>query len=99
MVHSARTLTVPLRLSGSRFFVMRYFLSRELKISFDAQAGAMSVLGHRTFSLFPPPLWSLASFTRNDAHCVYLLHRHCMDRSAQRQTALSALHLANFAQN
>ena len=59
VVHSARTLTVPFRLSSSRFcFLMRHFLSRELKISFDAQAGAMSLLGHRTFSLFAPSMRS-----------------------------------------
>ena len=81
MVHSARTFTVPLRHSGSRFsFVMRYFLSRELKTSFDVQAGAMPVLVHRVFSLFPCPC-GLASFAYNDAHYVYLLHRHCMDLS------------------
>ena len=60
MVHSARTLTVPLLLSSSsRFcFVVPYFLSRELKTSFDAQVCAMPLLGHCTFSLFVPPMRS-----------------------------------------
>ena len=52
-VHSVWTLTLPLRLSSLLFcFLMRYFLSRELKISFDAQADAMALLVHRTFSFF-----------------------------------------------
>ena len=71
MVHFAQTLTIPLRLSSSRFsFVMCYFLSRELEISFDAQAGAMPLLRHCTFSLFCPARAVWASFARKDAHCV-----------------------------
>ena len=95
MVHSAWTLTVPLRLSGSHFcFVMRDFLSRELKISFDAQAGAMPLLGHRTFSLFPRPCG--LSFLRAQGRALCLLHRHCIDRLAQRHPALSALQLVHL---
>ena len=80
MVHSARALTVPLRPSRELAFLFCCFLSRELNIIFDAQAGAMSLLGHHTFSLFLPCPFGLSFLRAKDLHCVYysFLHKHCM---------------------
>ena len=69
-------------LSRARFFGLLFSLQRvENKLRCASWCDA-PFIGHRTFSLFAPPMRSG-------------LPSHCMDRSAQRQPTLSALQLAN----
>ena len=55
MVHSAKTLTVPLRASRWLSFLFRYalFSPQRVENMLDAQTGAMPLLGHCNFPFFP----------------------------------------------
>ena len=94
MVHSARTSTVPVRLSRGRIFVQLFSLQRvknKLPCTswYDAPFRAS-----RRFPFLPCPA-CCRSFLCAQGRALCLLHRHCMDGSAQWQPALSAVQLSN----
>ena len=81
MVHHARTLTVPLRLSLARVFVLLCVIFFQ-RVENKLQCASCCDAPFRVSHLFPslPMRSEIPVFARKDAHCVYCTGTAWIDR-------------------